>query len=241
MQTVFEIVTRDGWICPVLSGADPAAALISIWDPRWRQAVVLGDSTTGPRFGRPLAEALEGRVEKVLSLSFPAGERSKTRATKSRLEETMLSRGVDRSACVVAVGGGVVLDLAGFVAATYMRGIAHVNVATTLLAQVDAALGGKTGVNTRHGKNLIGAFHQPRAVLLHAGALKSLPRAEVRAGLSEAIKHAVVADAALFDEIEVWTRGRRARAFPHSLLVRCVRIKAEIVNGDERDLGRRQI
>lgn len=240
MRTILDVKTPEGGQYPVLCGSDPAGALAGIWDSSWRQAVLIGDSNTMPLFGTALASSLRELTEELVLLSFPAGERFKTRATKRRLEDAMLSRGVERAACVVAVGGGVVLDLAGFVAATYMRGLAHVNVATTLLAQVDAALGGKTGVNTRRGKNLIGAFHHPRAVLLDLHALRTLSLVDLRAGLAEAVKHAVIADADLFARFEAWSEAGPATGLPEELLVRCVEIKAEAVAADGRDLGRRQ-
>jgi 3-dehydroquinate synthase len=239
MQTVVEVRQGAGGSYPVLCGAGTAAALRGLWRPAWRQAAVVGDSNTAGRFGEPLAAALEPLVGRVPVLRFPAGERHKTRAVKLRLEDALLEAGLDRSACLVAVGGGVVLDLVGFVAATFMRGVPHVNVATTLLAQIDAAIGGKTGVNTPRGKNLIGAFHAPAAVLLDREALASLPAREMRNGLAEGVKHAAVADADLFDRLERWAASGGG-LLPEPLLVRCVQIKAEIVGGDERDLGRRQ-
>jgi 3-dehydroquinate synthase len=238
MQTVFQVSTGQGENYPVYCGRTPAQTLAALWDADWGQAVVIADSNTAKLYAGPLIDALRGRDVEVLPLEFPAGERSKTRATKARLEDSMLDAGIERGACVVAVGGGVVLDLAGFVAATYLRGIAHINVATTLLAQVDAAIGGKTGVNTRHGKNLVGAFHQPRAVLLDTAALETLPPRELRNGLAEAVKHAVLGDAALFEDLEVWVRT--SRAFPEDLLIRCVGVKAKAVAADTRDHGRRQ-
>src|SRR5690606_11970545 len=149
------------------------------------------------------APLLAAGVE-IVRVSFPPGESHKTRETKAAVEDALFEAGLDRASVIVAVGGGVVLDLAGFVAATFMRGIDHVAVATTLLAQVDAAIGGKTGVDTPFGKNLVGAFHHPRAVLLHPGALSSLPLEERRNGLAEVVKHAVLRDATLFSTLERW-------------------------------------
>ena len=228
----------------MLCGTDVASGLESIWSPGWRSAVVIGDSNTIRLFGPAIEKTLANLAPQVVVLQFPAGEKSKTRATKARLEDAMLAAGIGRDSCVVAVGGGVVLDVAGFVAATYMRGIAHVNVATSLLAQIDAAIGGKTGVNTPAGKNLVGAFHQPRAVLLDTGALATLPEKEMREGLAEGIKHAVVADAELFSALETWSAEEgtgKARRMTEDLLSRCVGIKAAIVENDIRDRGRRQI
>ncbi len=244
MKTIVEVVPRSAAPYPVLCGPAPAAALSQIWQPRWQQAVLIGDDTTDALFGDRTEEALVAGGCQVLRLKFAPGEANKTRATKERLEDAMLAAGIDRSACVVALGGGIPLDVAGFVAATYMRGIAHVNIATTLLAQVDAAVGGKTGVNTELGKNLVGAFHHPRAVLLDTSALASLPPMELRNGLAEAIKHAVLRDAKLFADIEQWAGQLPAAAvtpMPDALIARCVVIKAEVVAEDDRDQGLRNI
>jgi 3-dehydroquinate synthase len=201
--------------------------------------VVIGDSNTSRLFGRGIARALKPSAERVTSLEFPAGERSKTRRTKERIEDAMLEAGAGRDACVVAVGGGVVTDLAGYVAATYMRGLPLINVATTVLAQVDAAIGGKTGVNTPLGKNLVGAFHPATAVVLHTRALGSLPLREIRSGLAEAIKNAFIADRKLFEELE------RCEALPgripQDLLFRCAKVKERVAAADPLDRGRRQI
>jgi 3-dehydroquinate synthase len=148
-----------------------------------------------------------------------------------------------RDATVVALGGGVVGDIAGFAAACYMRGIAHLQVPTTLLAQVDSSVGGKTGVNHPAGKNLIGAFHQPRAVLIDTDVLGTLAERELVAGLAEVIKHAVIADAAFFGWLEEHVGDLLARdpaALAHAIR-RCCEIKAEIVAADEREAGRRAL
>lgn len=150
---------------------------------------------------------------------------------------------LDRHAVVVGLGGGVVLDVAGYVAATFMRGIDHVFIATTLLAQIDAAVGGKTGVNTPDGKNLVGAFHHPRAVLLDTSALGQLPPEELRNGLAEAIKHAVIRDAALFASLEAWAANGGATTLrpPADVIANCVAIKAAVVADDPREQGLRKI
>jgi 3-dehydroquinate synthase len=226
---------------PVLCGARADLGLTGVWDPGWSRAVLIGDDNTDRLFGDAHEQALGALGAAPLRLRFPAGEANKTRATKETLEDAMLRARIDRQACIVAVGGGVVLDLAGFVAATYMRGIAHINVATTLLAQVDAAIGGKTAVNTATGKNLIGAFHEPRAVLLDTGALDSLSDDELRSGLAEMIKHAVLADEALFETIERWAAARASLRPPDDVVARSAIIKAEIVADDPRERGRRHL
>ncbi|MFP6684062.1 MAG: iron-containing alcohol dehydrogenase, partial [Polyangiaceae bacterium] len=157
MQHITDIQPLSAGSYPVFYGSKVAPKLVQLWRPEWRRAALIADLTTERLFGRQLQGALENNGVDVLALSFEPGEQHKTRETKARLEDAMLAAGLDRSSCVVAVGGGIPLDLGGFIAATYMRGIAHVNVATTLLAQVDAAIGGKTAVNTARGKNLLGA------------------------------------------------------------------------------------
>ena len=239
MDLIVEVCTKTRSY-PVYAVTDVAAALPRIWRQAWRQAAVIGDSNTAALFSQSIVDALFSLGVDVLELNFPAGEAHKTRCTKERLEDALLERGFDRSCCVVAVGGGIALDVAGYVAATYLRGVAHVNVATSLLAQVDAAVGGKTGVNTPRGKNLIGAFHQPHAVLIDTPGLASLSDDEYRNGLAEAVKHAVIADSELFESLERWAAGG-ARLLPKELLAACVRIKAEVVARDERESGLRQV
>ena len=263
MRELFHVRPKGGAAYPVLAGCDARRGLERVWEPAWRSCAVIGDENTLGRFGARLVEALAARGVRFVALSFPPGEVHKTRATKERLEDAMLEAGIERTGCVVGVGGGIALDVAGFVAATYLRGVAHVNVATTLLAQVDAAIGGKTGVNTVSGKNLVGAFHHPRAVLLDTGALATLPKVELECGLAEAMKHAVLRDAALFDELDAWAAGRDAAGRdaaaldaathggavsgamslvpPDAIIARCAAIKAEVIAEDDRDLGVRNI
>ena len=172
-------------------------------------------------------------------LSFPAGEGRKTRETWVDLTDRLLSHHAGRDACIVAVGGGVVGDVAGFVAATYLRGIPFIQVPTTLLAMIDASIGGKTGVNTPAGKNLVGAFHQPRLVLADLDTLDSLPAPQYAAGVAEAVKHGVIADADYFDFLEREAGAVAARKDPEleRLVARSVEIKAGIVAADEREAG----
>ena len=174
-------------------------------------------------------------------LVFPHGEASKTRGEWQRLSDALLSHGAGRDAAIVAVGGGVVGDLAGFVAATYMRGIPVLHVPTTVVAMVDSSLGGKTGVDTAEAKNLIGAFHHPTAVIADPRTLLTLSAREFRAGMAEVVKHAVIADAEYFEWLEAHAGKIAARNL--DLLVELVRrsvtIKAEVVQSDEREQGRR--
>jgi len=177
------------------------------------------------------------------ALTFEPGEESKTRDEWARLTDELLRRGFGRDSGIVALGGGVAGDLAGFVAATYLRGVPYVQVPTTLLAMLDASVGGKTGVDTAEGKNLIGAFHPPAAVIADPAALATLPERDFRGGLAEAVKHGVVADAAYFAWIEREADAllRRDLSALERLVRRSVEIKAEVVSADEREGGRRAI
>ncbi|MEK7239849.1 MAG: 3-dehydroquinate synthase [Gemmatimonadota bacterium] len=226
------IVVRDGVL------AD-AAALVRECAPGLRP-VVIADDRVAPLHAAPIAAALGADL-----LTFPAGESSKTRAQWATLTDQLLDRQLGRDTVVVAVGGGVTGDLAGFVAATYLRGIPVVQVPTSLVAMIDAAIGGKTGVDTRHGKNLVGAFHQPLLVLVDPLALRTLPAAHRRAGMAEAIKHGVVADESYFHWIAAHGRALMASALDGEVALRLVRdsiaVKVHVVGDDEREGGRRKV
>ncbi len=176
-------------------------------------------------------------------IEMPDGERFKTLDTVGELATRLVRRDADRKSAVLALGGGVVGDVAGFVASIYMRGIDLVQVPTTFLAQVDAAIGGKTGVDLPEGKNLLGTFHQPRAVFIDPGALSSLPERDFRAGLYEAMKCGIIRAPAIFDFMEQ-NRERILQRDPATLewlIAECVQVKAEVVAADERESGLRRI
>ena len=201
------------------------------------------DSVVAPVHARTLLDRMTATGLDTTMIIIPAGEVSKTRQTKQIVEDEMLERGLGRDAAVVAMGGGVVADLAGFVAATYSRGIPFVQVPTTLLAMVDASVGGKTGVDHPKGKNLIGAFHQPSAVITDTDTLSTLPERELRAGFAEIVKAALIADAAFFSWLEANAASllaRDAAALAHAIRRAC-EIKAAIVAEDEREQGRRAL
>jgi len=206
-----------------------------------RDVLVVSNVTVAPLYLGRLERALAGR--RVASSVLPDGERHKTLDTVARVLDALVERRMNRDACVAALGGGVVGDIAGFAAACYQRGIDYVQVPTTLLAQVDSSVGGKTGVNHPGGKNLIGAFHQPRAVVSDIGTLASLPPRELRAGLAEVIKYGLVADAGFLGWIEANLDG--LLALEPGALVYAVRrsceLKAEVVAEDEREHGRRAL
>lgn len=209
--------------------------------PAHRYAVIT-DENVAPHHADRVVDALgSGRTRLFV---IPAGEAQKTRERWAELTDGMLSAGFGRDSAVVALGGGVVGDLAGFVAATFMRGIPVVQLPTTLLAMIDASIGGKTGVDTAAGKNLVGVFHPPAGVFADPDALLTLPLEHLRAGMAEALKHGVVADAAYFDLV--------ADAGPHiladpgddrtiDLVVGSVSIKADVVRRDEREGGLRKV
>ncbi len=183
------------------------------------------------------------RLRVHLRLPFPPGEVSKTRGMWADLTDRMLDAGIGRDAVLVAMGGGVAGDLGGFVAATYLRGIPCVQVPTSLVAMVDASVGGKVGVDTPAGKNLVGAFHQPALVVADPLTLVSLPEREYRGGLAEAVKHGLVADAGYFEWMESSIRPLRQRqsASLETLVRGSVAIKAAVVSADEREAGERAI
>lgn len=211
--------------------------------PAHRYAVIT-DSNVGPLYGERLASQFEPHTIDILTI--PAGETSKTREMWATLTDRMLISGFGRDSVVVALGGGVVGDLAGFVAATFMRGIPIVQIPTTLLAMIDASIGGKTGIDTPAGKNLVGAFHHPAAVIIDPQVLASLPLREFRAGLAEVIKYGAIADAPYFGEVgialpELLSKSGRDSDRLRSIIVRSIEIKSEIVSRDEREEGLRKI
>jgi 3-dehydroquinate synthase len=226
--------------CELRLGAGAWQALSELWRPAWKVAAVIGDETALGLFGPRLESLVAPRVERLRVLGFPPGEAHKTRETKARLEDELLAWGLDRGGCVLAVGGGLSLDVAGFVAATYQRGVPWLGLPTSLLAQVDACLGGKVAVNTPLGKNLVGAFHQPAAVLVEPAVLGSLPAEVWRDGLAEVVKHALVADLDLFEHLEAEADLlRRPHALDEALLARALAVKAACVQADEREQDRR--
>ena len=199
---------------------------------------------TSPEIDRLWGGKLEGGFPAPLTrLMVPAGEEHKRLATVERLTEELAGLGADRDSVLVALGGGVVGDMTGFVAAMYMRGIRYVGVPTTLLAQVDSSLGGKTGVNLAAGKNLVGAFHHPLAVYADVATLGTLPAEELRAGLQEAVKAGIIRDRGLFEFLERESAGILGgdREALTRVVVDSIRVKAEVVSADEREGGLRMI
>lgn len=227
---------------PIHIGTGLIAAEGPITDAiRGRQVMIVTNDTIAPLYAAQLQSAL-GDFE-VATVTLPDGERYKDLATLDRVYDALLAHGFDRDCTVIALGGGVVGDMAGFAAATYQRGVAYIQVPTTLLALVDSSVGGKTGVNHPRGKNMIGAFHQPQCVIADPGALHSLPDCELRAGIAEIIKYGLIDDYPLFEWLERQMPAILARD-PDTLgevIEASCRNKARIVAADERESGQRAL
>jgi len=216
------------------------APLLGTYIPA-RSLLIVTNETIAPLYLPKLQSALQGR--RVATLVLPDGEQHKTLESFSRILDALVAERMNRDAAAVALGGGVIGDMVGFAAACYQRGIDYVQVPTTLLAQVDSSVGGKTGVNHPRGKNMIGAFHQPRCVLADTSTLETLPPREYRAGLAEVVKYGFIRDAAFLQWIEANIEPLLARedaAVMHAVRRSC-EIKADVVGQDEREQGLRAI
>ena len=194
---------------------------------------IISDSNVAPLFADRVKKSLASAGFRPTLITIPAGEKSKTLEQAGAICDRMIAAGLDRQSFVVGLGGGMIGDISGFVAAIYHRGIPHVQIPTTLLAMVDSSIGGKTGVDTRAGKNLIGAFHQPSLVIDDLDVLKTLPRRQFNQGFAEIIKHAIIADAKMFRMLQSWKAG--AAPALQRLIKRNIQIKSRIVAKDERD------
>ena len=223
-----DLLARRDLLAPIVTG---------------RSVAIVTNVTVAPLYAAPLRAALQADAAQVIEVVLPDGEAHKHWGTLNQIFDALLEHRFDRNSVIVALGGGVVGDMAGFAAAVYQRGIDFIQVPTTLLAQVDSSVGGKTGINHPLGKNMIGAFHQPRLVLADVGCLRSLPPRELSAGLAEVIKHGAIADTAYLSDIE--------RDLPRLLaldadalavaVARSCEIKADVVGKDEREAGLRAI
>jgi 3-dehydroquinate synthase len=201
------------------------------------RCAVITDSHVAPLYANATTRSLEQVGFKPTVIAVAAGEESKSMVSAEAVCDQMIEAGVDRGAFVIALGGGVIGDLAGFVASIYYRGIPHVQIPTTVVAQVDSAIGGKTGVNARGGKNLIGSFHQPVQVITDPALLATLPKREFNEGIAEIIKHAVIRDAAMLEDLP-----QALGSDPVGLIARNQRIKAQIISEDEFEkLGSRAL
>ena len=240
---------------PVVIGEGSLASLgdrlLELGFRRGCRVLVVSNPVVQEHYGAATLAALERAQLDASLLVVEAGEEQKTPATVARIHDGAFARRLERGSLIVALGGGVVGDMAGFAAATWLRGIAVVQVPTTLLAMVDAAIGGKTGVNHAGGKNLIGAFHQPRLVLIDPTTLATLPEREFRAGMAEVIKYGVIGDADLFAQLEAAAQRDPAGALAsieavgpsllQTLLERSAAAKARVVAADEHEGGLRAI
>ena len=227
----YPIVIGAGWIRSI------GPRIREILGGKPMRAVVVSDSRVTPLYVPTVVESLHGAGFAASAIQIPEGEQHKNLAWLALLYDRLIEARIDRSSPVVAVGGGVVGDLAGFAAATVLRGVPCVQVPTTLLAQVDAAIGGKTAINHAAGKNLIGAFHQPRLVAIDTETLRTLPRREYLAGLAEVVKYGAILDEALFEDLE-----RNVQSLLHqepetlvTVIERCCRLKAGVVEQDETE------
>ncbi len=219
----------------VAPGASGHLAAVLDAERRGARVAIITDSNVGAMQRTPMQGAT--------LLTFPAGERNKTRDTWSRLTDQLIASRHDRDTVIVGFGGGVVTDLAGFVAATFLRGVPWIAMPTSTLGMIDAAIGGKTGVDTEAGKNLVGAFHHPLAVIADITTLATLPDRAFRDGLAEAVKHAAILD----EDYGAWIETNAARILARDpatlteLVLQSARLKADVVSGDENEGGRRAI
>ena len=211
--------------------------------PKASVAVIVSNTTIAPIYAARLQASLQGKYKTIHTIVLPDGEAHKTWQTLNLIFDDLLKHSCDRKTTLFALGGGVVGDMTGFAAASYMRGVPFVQVPTTLLAQVDSSVGGKTGINHPLGKNMVGAFYQPQLVLCDLSTLTTLPARELSAGLAEVIKYGPIADMVFFDWIEANMEALLARdsaALAHAVK-RCCEIKAWVVGQDEREAGLRAI
>lgn len=208
-----------------------------------QRCAVISDTNVAPRFGGRAMKSLKAAGFEPTLITVPAGERAKSLRFVQQCYDQLAAQRLERRSFIVALGGGVVGDLAGFVAGTYLRGIPFVQVPTTLLAQVDSSVGGKVGVNLKAGKNLVGAFYQPRIVLCDLETLTTLPQREFRAGIAEVIKYGIIYDAKLFARLERELDAllRLEPVVAEAVIARCCEIKAQVVSQDETEGGLRAI
>jgi 3-dehydroquinate synthase len=230
---------------PIFIGADLLAQLgthcTKIQSPT--KCAIISDTNVAPRYAKKAAASLRQSGFEPVLITVPAGENSKRLAVVQTCYDQLAKHRLERKSFIIALGGGVIGDLAGFVAATYLRGIAFVQVPTTLLAQVDSSVGGKVGVNLKAGKNLVGAFYQPRVVLCDLKTLATLPERQFRSGLAEVIKYGIIYDSAFFERLERDLK-RILKRDPETLaeiVARCCEIKSDVVRQDETENGLRAI
>jgi len=240
------IVELDERSYPIIIAANALADLPSILREQSvaKKLVLITDTRVSSLYGRKVYASLSDAGFEVEYIEIEEGESSKQLSVYESVVRKMTTAGIDRSSTVVALGGGVVGDLAGFVAATYMRGIDFIQVPTTLLAQTDSSVGGKVGINLPEGKNLIGAFYQPKLVIIDPLVLKTLDRRELNAGFGEVVKYALIRDKKLFELLEetgILQASKLDFDLLERIIARCCEIKADVVAQDEREGGLRRI
>lgn len=203
---------------------------------------IITDTMVESLHARELQLSLKSRFDMTL-VSFPPGEENKSRATKEMCEDHLLNLGAGKDTCIIGMGGGIVTDLAGYVASTYCRGVPSIMIPTSLLAMVDASIGGKTGINVPQGKNLIGTISQPTAVLIDTATLTTLPLDEIKNGMAEVIKHALIADKSYLDFLKMNSQGllKLDAEILEEAVYRSVEIKGQIVQEDETEKGKRRL
>jgi 3-dehydroquinate synthase len=242
MQTLTVALGARSYPIHIGAGLLTRAELITARLPQQKAAIVT-NATVAPLYLASLSHALETRGVSVVSVVLPDGEAYKTWETLNSILDALIENRCERKTAVLALGGGVIGDLAGFAASVYQRGVPYFQIATTLLAQVDSAVGGKTAINHPQGKNMIGAFYQPLAVIADTDTLITLPDRELAAGVAEVIKYGLIRDAAFFDWLEINVErllAREPEALAHAIQRSC-RNKAEMVALDEREAGLRAL
>ncbi len=207
------------------------------------KVAIITDSNVRKLYGDRFLSTLKDKGLDAVLVSFPAGEENKTRKTKEKIEDVLITNGLNRDGVIIALGGGVVGDLAGFIASTFTRGVPYLNVPTTLLAMVDSSIGGKTAVDTPHGKNLIGTFYQPKKVFIDISVLKTLPREEMLNGIAEMIKHGVIDEHRFFVFMEEYMQD--IFSLDNEVLIKAIKwscmIKKNVVEEDEKESSFRKI
>jgi len=243
MREVYVNLAQRSYVITMGAGALNLLGSVVTAHTKPTSAAVVTNPTVGKYYAEPAMASLSQAGVRAVLVIVPAGERSKTLSTVRRVYDALLEMKMDRAGAVVALGGGVIGDMAGFAAATYMRGVDLYQVPTTLLAQVDASVGGKTGVDLPRGKNLIGAFHQPKAVLIDTLTLDTLPARELRSGLAEIAKHGIIYDREFYGFLDDRAHELLSRRDEPILkaICRSVEIKRDIVQMDERESGIRAI
>jgi 3-dehydroquinate synthase len=243
MREILVRIAGRGYAIKIAAGALPQLGAECARLCLGSRCAVITDSNVAAKFAKPALKSLSASGFDPVLIVVPAGEKSKRLAVVEKCHDALAKHRLERKSFIVALGGGVVGDLAGFVAATYLRGIDFVQAPTTLLAQVDSSVGGKTGVNLKAGKNLVGAFYQPKLVLCDLDILKTLPKREYISGLAEVIKYGIIFDAKLFARLErdlpkILARDSKTLS---QIIARCCEIKAEVVAQDETENGLRAI